>query len=527
MSPHGGPSVMGGAAGKSHRPGPAAAAGQPRPFDPGPWWMRVLPPVVMLAIALADITRPSFWRDEAATLAAVQRPFTAMLAMLGHVDAVHGAYYVLAWADYRVLGHGELAMRVPSALAMCVAAGFVAALGLRLVSPLAGLLAGLTFAVLPQVSFYGQDARSYAFVTAMAAIASYLLVRVLPTAAAGPEDSTRAGRWWIGYAISVGLLGILNIFALLLIPAHAVTVALRCWRPPAGQSRRGLALRWLAAAVVGAVLASPLLYLGFTQKGQVSWLKTPDWLNGVNQLIGPMTMLAGALLAVAAGLAISAAGGRARLRACWPAGLDQLALPWLILPPALLLAGSLITPVYTFRYILFCTPAAALIVGTALAAIGSLGPAVLGRIAAAAVLIIVAALGLHAQLLVRRVSGHKDDLRHADRIIARLSRPGDVVLYTNPNAESFPAAYPYGLDKLRNIQLARRPVPSATLGGTNAPEIVVRNRLAHVSRVWVVNINTNQIPVPLLHGLHYQLVQTYRASDIWLRLYVRSAAAGR
>lgn len=517
MTSPSGPAVMGGAAGKGSRSAAAQPrsdaeqAGQGQAADPGPWWMRALPSLVMLAVTLTGITVPSFWRDEAATLAAVHRSFGALFSMLGHVDAVHGAYYLLAWAIARLFGTGELALRLPSAIAMSIAAGFVGATGRRLVSPAAGLAAGLLFAAIPQISFYGQDARSYALVTAMAAVASYLLVRALQ-AAPGQRR-----RWWLGYAGALALLGILNIFALLLIPAHAVTVALRCLRPGAGNSRRALALSWLAAAVAAGVLASPLLYYGFKQRGQVSWLKTPDGLQGINQLIGPWRMAVAAGVAVAAGLIVSAVAGRARFRARWPGPLAQLSLPWLILPPAILLTGSLITPMYTFRYILFCIPAVALLGGTALAS--------LGRFVGPAAFVVIVLLGLHSQVLVREAAGHKDNIRQADHIIAEYRRHGDVVLYTNPNAQTFGAAYPYGLDRLRDISLAKRGIPpSGPVVGEDVSETTVRQRLAHVSRLWVININRN-MNVPIIYGLHFHLIRSWRTSDIWLRLYVHQHSA--
>src|SRR5207237_418128 len=74
-------------------------------------------------------------------------------------------------------------------------------------------------------------------------------------------------------------------------------------------------------------------------------------------------------------LVTSLVSGRARLRADWPAGLWGLAVPWLFLPPALLVTVSVIHvthPVYVFRYIAFCIPAAALLAGTALAALARL-----------------------------------------------------------------------------------------------------------------------------------------------------------
>jgi mannosyltransferase len=105
--------------------------------------------------------------------------------MLGHTDVVNGAYYVLMWFVTRAAGTSALALRFPSAVGMAVAAGVTAALGRRLVSARAGLAAGLVFAALPSVTWYAQNARSYALVTALATIASYLLVRSMAAAPAG------------------------------------------------------------------------------------------------------------------------------------------------------------------------------------------------------------------------------------------------------------------------------------------------------------------------------------------------------
>ncbi|HTZ23809.1 MAG TPA: hypothetical protein VMC83_07435 [Streptosporangiaceae bacterium] len=52
-------------------------------LEAGPLWMRILPPVAMFAIALWRITGPSCWRDEAATITAVSRPFPGLLQMMG------------------------------------------------------------------------------------------------------------------------------------------------------------------------------------------------------------------------------------------------------------------------------------------------------------------------------------------------------------------------------------------------------------------------------------------------------------
>ena len=148
-------------------------------------WAPLLPATVTLAVTLWRIQVPSYWRDEAATLSATSRPLPDMFRLMGHQDAVHGAYYVLMWAVVRLAGAGELATRLPSALAMAAAAGVVAMLGRRLVSPRAGLAAGLVFAAMPPVSWFGQDARPFAMETALACVASYLFIRVVNAGEAG------------------------------------------------------------------------------------------------------------------------------------------------------------------------------------------------------------------------------------------------------------------------------------------------------------------------------------------------------
>ncbi len=512
MSSPSGPAIIGRAAGAPSAVADGKRAGELRDYNPGPLWMRALPPVLTMLVMLAGITVPSYWRDEAATLAAVQRPFGDMIRMLGNVDAVHGAYYFLAWPIVHLFGTGEVALRLPSAIAMVIGAGFVAALGRRLVSPQAGLAAGVLFALVPDITLYGTDARSYAMVTAMAAVASYVLVRALGAAHAHQR------RWWAWYGVSVAVLGILNIFGLLLVAAHAVTMALRMLRPTDGQSRKALAVRWTVSAGAALIVASPLIVLGYLQKGQLSWLVAPGF-NGaisVTKLIGPPIMTLAVVIAFVVGVGITLWRARETNAPEWLTTLPGLTVPWLILPPAILLIGSAVTPVYNFRYILFCVPAAALL--------GGAGMAALGRVGGVAALIVVAILGLNSQIYFRTPGGHGDDIRQADKIIAAQAQPGDMVFYPNANAEDFGQAYNYGLIKLPNIQLARQPIPSATLGGTNVSAAVLHNRLAHASRLWIVQIDYSTSVNSYLQGLHYHLLWTWRTSDLWLKLYVRKGS---
>src|SRR5215467_4368532 len=463
---------------------------EPKRYDAGPAWARWLPPARALLRCLWRINKPSFWRDEAATIAAIRRPLGDLIKMLGNVDAVHGAYYLMMWPFEHVLGAGPLAMRLPSAIAAAVAVAAIAAIGRRLISPWAGLAAGLLLAILPVTSRYGQEARSYELVVAAATIASYLLVRVLAA-----EPGARR-RWIIWYAVSMAALGVLNIFGLLMIPAHALTVALVCRRDLRDPAARRLVAGWLAAVAVGVVVSSPLLVLGWLQRGQIAWLSVNTSSSGIKTLYslsGSFLVTTAVLAVIGVALVLSTELSRQRRRTSWPARLWEISLPWLVVPPLILLLASHVQPVYTSRYILICVPALALIGGAAIASYGEM--------AAMICLAVVLIAGATTQIAQRTYTGHYDDILAVDQIVAAHARPGDVVLHTNPNAESFGAAYSFGLGKLPNVALKQGPIPSATLGGSIASLAQIRSRLARAKRVWVVEIN-KLVTDPQLLGLN-------------------------
>jgi mannosyltransferase len=275
---------------------------------------------------------------------------------------------------------------------------------------------------------------------------------------------------------------------------------------------------WAAAAGAATAAVSPLIVLAFHQRRQIGWIGQAQTggLVSASQLVGPMVVFELAVLILACGIMLSALRGPASRAADWPARLPALCVPWLALPPAALLAGSLIQPVYTFRYILFCIPAAALLVGAALAA--------LGRAAGTAALVVVMLAGLPAQLAARGPDGHGDNIRGVDRIVAANARPGDGVYYLDDGARGFDAAYPYGLPMLRDIARKQTAVKAAKLLGTNVQGSRLREAFTGVPRVWVVEVS-KFVPMPMLASLRFQLVRRWHVSDIWLLLYAHRTLA--
>jgi len=118
-----------------------------------PIWLT--PALWTLALGLWGLSRQhSVWRDEAATWQAAQRPPGDICRMLKNIDAVHGLYYLLMHELFACFGAGTTTLRLPSVLAMAVAAGCVAVIGRRLAGAWAGWGAGMAFGLFPAVQFY-------------------------------------------------------------------------------------------------------------------------------------------------------------------------------------------------------------------------------------------------------------------------------------------------------------------------------------------------------------------------------------
>ena len=222
---------------------------------------------------------------------------------------------------------------------------------------------------------------------------------------------------------------------------------------------------WLVASVAALVVASPVVLISIGQRGQVSWLKPLDaaQIASVRQLLGPPALAATVLLVIVATFAFCALRGR--LATDMPSRLLALSLPWLLLPPAVLLAASAVHPVYSLRYIVFCAPAAALLAGAGLAALGWAGGAV--------GLVLIVLVALPGQASDRRVGSHSENLRQLSHLVAVHSRPGDALLFPRLNDREFEAAYPAPYRPLRDVTLGPDPHP------VRHPPRHPRQRLAH------------------------------------------------
>ncbi|MFF8426109.1 glycosyltransferase family 39 protein [Streptomyces sp. NPDC016566] len=447
-----------------------------------------LPALVMLGLGLWGLDRGGMWRDEAVTFQVARRTVPQIWRLLHGVDAVHGLYYLLMHA---VLGvrSGEVVLRLPSVCAAALTAGLVAGLGTRLVRPRVGLWAGLLYAITPIAGHYAQEGRSYALVAAGATGATLLFV-----------GAVRSGSWR-AYGVVLGLTCWLHEFAVLLLLAHAVSLALarvgaRVWRG------------WGCTAGAVGVALVPMVLVSRAQSAQVAWLREPTWTTAgglLRTFLGPTDGVYWACLGLAVVGLVGLVGRRGEVTCA------GVALPSAVLPPAVLMLVSQVSPLYVDRYVLYALSGAPLLVAAGAERVAGVAgrlwsagrpqrhprpapPPKTGPRAGSFLLpltgVLLIALALSHQLpLLRgdREPGRRpDDLAVVARVAGRQVRDGDSVLFMPAQTRNAALAYPGAFRGVRDVALAESGAGSGSLYGREVGAETLLRRMAGLDRVWVV-----------------------------------------
>lgn len=161
-----------------------------------PAYAAAMAALILLAFALRfyRLDGQSLWYDEGVTAMVAQRGL-ADLTRWTAGDIQPPLYYYLVAGWGRLAGWGELSLRMPSALAGVLAVPLLAALALRLARQrTVALLAALLAAVHPLLVYYGQEARMYPLLIALAVLTGYLLARLADSP--GPVR-----RLWAAYVV--------------------------------------------------------------------------------------------------------------------------------------------------------------------------------------------------------------------------------------------------------------------------------------------------------------------------------------
>jgi 4-amino-4-deoxy-L-arabinose transferase-like glycosyltransferase len=208
------------------------------------WWPLAALTVLAAALRLSTLDLQSFWYDEAFTPVHVLHPsLWATLRSVAHTENSPPLWYVLEWLDARVLGSGEVALRLPSAIAGIATVPVAWAIGRELAGRRAALLCAAIVAVNPLFVWYSQEARVYALFVLAAAVAMLCFVR----ADREPTPTRMAA-----FALSGAVALVTHYFAVFMLVPMALWLA----REPL-RRRRALPAT-LALALVGVALL-PLL----------------------------------------------------------------------------------------------------------------------------------------------------------------------------------------------------------------------------------------------------------------------------
>ncbi|MER6514285.1 glycosyltransferase family 39 protein [Nonomuraea sp. NPDC001636] len=493
------------------------------------------------AVAFSGTGAATLNGDELATISAASRSLAGLWELARNIDGHFLPYYLFMhfWVK---AGTAELWLRLPSAVAIGVAAWFLADLGRRLHSVRAGVIGAAVFAILPSVSYYGAFARSYAFAAAAVVFSFWALHRAV---------ERPSGRRWVAYGVAVALVCCTHLFAVLALPAHLAL------------ARRGVLVRMAVALGIGGLPAVVLGLVGFGERHAISWIpqRGPEvWLKFPKMAAGSTG--AGVLLfAVALAGAVvlwkstvghgrvhddgsrsagpdqawghgdgsagpeqvwgrgdgsagpeqvwgrgdgsagpdrvqgdgSAGAERVRGEGHGFAGLGPVAgeggrwavagVGWLVLPPLLLLAVSqLVTPAYVDRYLFVTAPALALLAGVAVAGVPRFPMP-----AGVALVLVGGLLAASDHVAVREENGRFENIPWALRVVK--AEPEDAIVYGQSQLRS---GFDYYADAaMPDDVLKAGDVPDAD--GFGYPErSEVAAALKGRDRVWVVWRGTKQ-----------------------------------
>lgn len=503
---------------------------------------------VIVAAAFSWV--PSLWYDEAATVTSAQRSWGQLWAELHTVDAVHGLYYALVHAWFWLVGYTPFTLRLPSALAVGVAAGLVVALGRRIGGRRLGITAGIVFLLLPRVQWAGTEGRPYATITALSVCLTLVgLTAVRRTRSGG------AVRWWVAYGLLAVVAVGFNVYLALAVVAHAVALVwtlvaerhalrsatvFRSGRLPGPPlvTRRVL-VRWAIAAGTAAVVLAPFVLVVASQAKQVGWIKdisrdtfgqvyATAWFGASD----PYATLMWTLMVVGTVVALVQVHRRVpSARALFRAQAVRLALPLVVVPTGVLLvATALGERLYSPKYATLSLPFVALLVAVAVTAVRP-------RALLAAAVAVLVVLSVPTAVTVKGPEAKQASTwAHAASIISaeRAARPGanegvvfgSVYRHPTTTAEIIKVSYPEAFSGLTDLAVGTDGADQGVLWNTNGDlATTIPARLGDIDTVWYVGGTSRTIRPEVkavLEDEGFTVAHNWKTGKVIMTEFVRS-----
>lgn len=403
--------------------------------------------VFAVALCAAGAARPSLWFDEAATISAATRSIPQLWDLIGHIDAVHGLYYLGMHGWFAVFPATEFWSRFSSCLAIGGAAAGVVVLGRQFSGRTVSVCAGVLFAMLPRVTWAGIEARSYSWSTLAAVWLTVLLINAI-------RRDHRA--LWAAYGALLVVSTVLNIYVVLIVIPHAAALALL--------GNRRARVRWAVVSTIAVLIVVPFILWCRSQSFQVGWI-SPLGLHTVTEVVLEQYFDHSVAFALVAAAMLIAPLVVSRLRPTDSAirRLVVIAAVWVVAPTAVLLVYSAVAqPLYYPRYLCFTTPAMALLLAVCVVAVAR------SREWITAALAVFALAATPNYITVQRGPYAKEgmDFSQVADVITAHSSPGDCIVFDNttswkpgpirPITAARPAAYAHLVDPGRGKRAWQR-----------------------------------------------------------------------
>ncbi len=388
---------------------------------PVPVWLPLAGCLLVAVLGAVGLTARSLWLDEALSFAAT----TQLRETVERTSGTMALYYILLDWWTAALGTSVAALRSLSLVFAVLTVPVSLFVFRRTLRSSEVPLAVVAVALAPALVRYGQEARSYALATLLAAGAWAVLLVAVDRERLGGAGAAR--RAWIVFA-ALSVAGVLShgLYALQILAQGASLLLL--------PGRRPLLVRFATASSAAIALLAILATSGGSGiAGWVPPLSVGQVVDAASVLLGPT----GLVLVPTIGLTVVGAVTLLRrhtdphLR--WKSSVPVM---WGLAPPLALAVVSAARPYFMGRYLVPSLPAIA-----ALAAVGAL--AVDRRIRATARAtdrtrpwLAPATVVLAAALLWGQVATYQEreyDWRGPTELVGSESRPGDVLAFPHPD----------------------------------------------------------------------------------------------
>jgi mannosyltransferase len=390
-------------------------------------WLLLLLTWLAFGLRVYRLDQRSLWTDEGLSVYRarqdVSRILSGEIVIQGVVskDTQPPLYFLILHLQRLLAGESGFALKFPSAAFGVLAVPLFYALGRRLLSPAAGLIAALLGATSPLYLWYSQEMRMYPMLVALSALSVYALLQAL-SAGVGAQS-----RWWWGAYLLATAGALYTHYTTFFLLVFEVSVALivAIWQ----RQRRTLVMMALIGAAGLPLVPYAIWRLRSVYEYNFYFVSLPvivtslfgAFATGFTSQLPHLGLIQLALLApFLIGLVLPGASNKSARwgRAAFLAG-------WLALPTLALFALSLFKPSFQGpRHLIIVSPAFYLTLASGIAALWR-------RWKVVGAMTLVGVLAAIVPSWVPFYQGEtflKDDWRGLAAHVVRHARPGDVML---------------------------------------------------------------------------------------------------